>query len=36
VLVANGVNLPKEVLLVVTFTFTGTPRKIDAVQITQQ
>lgn len=36
VVVANGVNLPKEVLLVLTFNFTGTPRKIDAVQVTQQ
>lgn len=36
VVVANGVNLPKEVLLVVTFNFTGTPRKVDGVQITQQ
>lgn len=36
VLVASGVNLPKDVMLVVTFNFTGSPRKIDAVQITQQ
>ena len=36
VLAANGVNLPKEVVLVVTFNFTGNPRKIDGVQIAQQ
>lgn len=36
VVVANGANLPKDVLLIVTFNFTGTPRKVDGVQITQQ
>jgi hypothetical protein len=36
VLIASGASLPKEVQLVVTFTFTGTPRKIDTVQITSQ
>lgn len=36
VVVANGVNLPKDVLLVLTFNFTGTPRKVDGVQVTQQ
>ena len=36
VLAANGVNLPKDVLLVLTFNFAGNPRKIDGVQITQQ
>jgi hypothetical protein len=36
VLVASGVNLPKDVALVITFNFTGNPRKIDGVQIMQQ
>lgn len=36
VLLANGANLPKDVMLVITFTFAGSPRKIDGVQITQQ
>jgi hypothetical protein len=36
VLVASGVSLPTEVQLVVTFTFTGTPRKIDSVMIASQ
>jgi hypothetical protein len=36
VVVANGSNLPKDALLVLTFNFTGTPRKVDGVQITQQ
>lgn len=33
---AGGSNLPPDVRLLLTFSFTGDPRKIDAVQIVQQ
>ena len=36
ILLASGSNLPPSVRLLLTFTFTGDPRKIDAVQIVQQ
>lgn len=36
VVLATGSNLPPTVRLLLTFTFTGDPRKIDAVQIVQQ
>lgn len=36
VLLASGSSLPPDVRLLLTFTFTGSPRKIDAIQIVQQ
>lgn len=36
VVLATGSNLPPTVRLLLTFSFTGDPRKIDAVQIVQQ
>lgn len=36
VVLASGSSLPPTVRLLLTFTFTGNPRKIDAVQIVQQ
>lgn len=36
VVLASGSSLPPTVRLLLTFTFAGNPRKIDAVQIVQQ